>query len=297
MTVNQMSLEGLAAFVQVVDSGGFSAAAREMGLSTSFISKQITRLENRLGSRLLNRTTRKISLTDVGRIYFERSKQIILDAEDAERSIHSLSGTPRGHLKISAAVSFGHAYLTSVLPSFMSNFPDIQLEIELSDRFVDVVAEGFDVVIRVGDLADSSLISRRITQTKGTIVASPGYLKKQGYPKHPSELTEHDCISYSYAKSPNYWEFSESDSKVFGVKISPRLSCNSAEMEMALVLAGSGITRLPLYICEKQIAKGELIEILSGYEKTSMGIYAIYPHRLHLSAKVRAFIDFLAEQF
>lgn len=297
MAGNREALDGVTVFVQVVESGSFTAAAKRLGNSTSFISKEVTRLENRLDVRLLNRTTRKISLTDVGRLYFERCKQLIADAEEAERSIHQLHGEPRGVLKVSAPVSFGLAYLRSALPQFLDTYPDIQLEIELNDRFVDVVAEGFDVVIRVGDLADSNLISRQIMPSHGVIVASPDYLKKRGRPRHPSELARHDCISYAYKHTPNDWEFTGPGNETVRAKINARVVCNSAELEEAFALAGTGITRLPSFVCERSIADGLLEEILEDYARSSLGVYAIYPHRQHLSAKVRALVDFLVERF
>ncbi|MEH6524611.1 MAG: LysR family transcriptional regulator [Sneathiella sp.] len=297
MSGNKQALDGMAVFVQVVESGGFSAAAQVFGSSPSFVSKQITRLEDRLGSRLLNRTTRKISLTHVGTQYFQKCKQILDDANEAERSIYQLTDEPRGMLKISAPVSFGLGYLRDELPVFMGKFPDIKLDIELNDRFVDVVAEGFDLVIRVGRMADSSLISRIIMASRGVVVASPDYIESRGEPQHPSELINHDCISYAYTKTPNYWEFNTVEQKLFGQKVEPRVLCNSAELELSFALAGTGIARMPHYMCERELQSGQLLELFPKFEMPPLGVYAVYPNRLHLSAKVRVFIDFFASRF
>lgn len=297
MTVNKEILDGMTVFVQVVECGGFTAAAKEMGNSTSFISKEVTRLEGRLGVRLLNRTTRTINLTDIGRLYFERCQQIIADAEETERSIFHLHDNPRGILKVSAPLSISQRYLIDILPLFLQSYPDIQLEIELNDRYVDIVAEGFDVVIRGGTLTDSNFISRQILQAKGVVIASPEYLRRRGTPAHPSELVDHDCISYSYKQTSDYWEFIESDGSPLNVKIKSRVTCNNAEMEEAFVKSGVGICMLPTFVCEKSLADGSVIEILGDYVHKPIGVYGIYPHRQHLSTKVRVFIDFLANHF
>ena len=297
MTMNKDGLDGITVFVQVVESGSFTAAAEQLGHSTSFVSKEVTRLEDRLGARLLNRTTRKISLTDVGRLYFERCKQIVIDAEQAEQCVSQLHEAPRGVLKVSAPVSFGLSYLRQELPQFLETYPELNLDIEFSDRMVDVVAEGFDVVLRIGNLKDSNLIIRRINTSRGVIVAAPSYWQRRGRPSHPTELAKHDCISYSYKQTPSYWEFVDLEAKAIGVNVPIRVQCNSAELEAAMAVAGLGVTRLPAFVIEQELAKGLLEIALEDYERPPLGIFAVYPHRLHLSAKVRVFIDFLAERF
>ncbi len=297
MTVNREILDGMTVFVQVVECGGFTAAAKAMGNSTSFISKEVSRLEDRLGVRLLNRTTRTISPTDIGRLYFERCQQIIADAEETERSIFHLHDNPQGTLKVSAPISMSRCYLLDVLPQFLQTYPDIQLEIDLNDRFVDIVSEGFDVVIRGGILNDSNLISRKILSARGVLVASPDYLKRKGRPTHPSEIIHHDCIGYAYKAVSDYWEFIDEKGNPLNIKITSRVICNNAEMEEAFVKSGIGICMLPTFACEQALAEGSVVEILGDYMKRQINVYAIYPHRQHLSAKVRVFVDFLADHF
>ncbi|MEP3245265.1 MAG: LysR family transcriptional regulator [Sneathiella sp.] len=295
MKPNKEALDGMAVFVQVVESGGFTAAARRLGNSTSFISKEITRLESRLGVRLLNRTTRTISLTDIGTTYFGRCRQIIEDAEDAERNILQLHERPQGHLKVSAPISLNHSSLKLILPGFLKRYPDIQLDIELNDRIVDVIGEGFDVAIRGGNLIDSNLVKRRIMTSEAVIVASPTYLEMNGTPKHPSELAHHDYISYSYRKTPDILEFTDENGKQMSIKLSPRILCNNAELEEAFAIQGLGISGLPLFACQQALIDGRLIRILENFVHRPIQIHALYPHRQHLSAKVRVFIDYLVK--
>ncbi len=289
-------LDGMAVFVGVINAGSFTAAARSLGHSTSYVSKEITRLEKRLGSRLLNRTTRTISLTDAGRAYYERCSQIVIDAENAERSINQLQEKPSGLLRINAPVSFGTKHLLGVLPQFMHRYPEIKLEVEFNDRLIDVVAEGYDVVIRVGEIKDTNLVARKITSSRSVVVASPDYIKRKGCPQQAEDLMRHDCIAYSLMPAPTLWNFYK-DGVRSGVTIEPRAMCNNAALEVAMLMQGIGITRLPLFTCEQEVARGELQIILEDYDQISLDVYAVYPHRQYLTAKVRAFVDFLADAF
>ncbi len=289
-------LDGVAVFVAVINSGSFTAAAEMLARSTSYISKQITRLEKRLGSRLLNRTTRTISLTDAGRAYFERCSQIVIDAENAERSINQLQESPRGLLRINAPVSFGSMYILDHLPEFMQLYPEVKLEVEFNDRLIDVVGEGYDVVIRVGETRDSNLVARKFTSTKSVTVASPEYLKRRGRPQQAEDLLQHETISYSLLPSPAVWEYVK-DGKRYNINTNSRVMCNSAEIEVVMALQGIGITRLPLFACEQEVANGDLLIILEDYEQPERGVYAVYPHRQYLTAKVRAFVDFIVAKF
>lgn len=289
-------LDGVAVFVGVINTGSFTAAAEALGHSTSYVSKTVSRLEKRLGSRLLNRTTRTISLTDVGKSYFERCNQIIIDAENAERSISQLQDTPRGLLRVNAPVSFGSIYLLDHLSKFMNSFPEITLEVEFNDRMIDVVAEGYDVVIRAGQIQDSNLVARKFTSSKSIVVGSPDYFKKNGRPKTANELEYHACLAYSLIPNPTLWEFIKDGNRT-AVKITPRLMCNNAAVEVAMAVNGVGIGRIPLFCCEQELANGELEIILDDYEPPEIGVYAVFPHRQYLTAKVRAFVDFLVERF
>lgn len=289
-------LDGMAVFVGVVNTGSFTAAAQALGHSTSYVSKEITRLENRLGSRLLNRTTRTISLTDAGRAYYERSNQIVIDAENAERSINQLQEKPSGLLRINAPGSFGSNYLLDVLSQFMHRYPEVKLEIEFNDRLIDVVAEGYDVVIRVGDIKDSNLVARKFTSSRAVVVASPDYIKRKGCPKLAEELVHHDCIAYSLLPTPTQWSFYKDGIRT-NVTVDPRAMCNSSEIEVAMVTQGIGITRVPLFTCEQEVARGDLKTILEDYDEIIYDVYAVYPHRQYLTAKVRAFVDFVVDAF
>ena len=289
-------LDGIAVFVGVINAGSFTAAAEALGHSTSYVSKAVTRLEKRLGSRLLNRTTRTISLTDAGKAYFERCHQIVIDAENAGRSISQLQDTPRGLLRLNAPVSFGSIYLLDHLSEFMKRYPEITLEVEFNDRMIDVVAEGYDVVIRAGQIQDSNLVARQFTTSKSIVVASPEYLKKYGRPETASELEHHACLAYSLIPNPTLWEFVKDGNRT-AVKVTPRLMCNNAAVEVAMAVNGVGIGRIPLFCCEQELAKGELDIILEDYEQPEIGVYAVFPHRQYLTAKVRAFVDFLVERF
>jgi len=289
-------LDGVAVFVGVINAGSFTAAARALGHSTSYVSKEITRLEERLGSRLINRTTRTLSLTDAGRAYYERCSQIVIDAENAERSINQLQDKPRGLLRINAPVSFGSQYLLDVLSRFMHRYPEVKLEVEFNDRLIDVVAEGYDVVIRVGEIKDSNLVARKFTSSRAVVVASPDYIKRKGCPEKAEDLTQHDCIAYSLLPTPAQLDFYK-DGVRSSVTVDPRAMCNSAAIEVAMAVQGIGITRLPLFTCEQEVANGELKIILEDYDKIKLDVYAVYPHRQYLTAKVRAFVDFVVDAF
>ena len=293
---NTELLDGVAVFVAVINMGSFTAAARALGHSTSYVSKEVSRLEKRLGSRLLNRTTRTISLTDAGRAYYERCSQIVIDAENAERSISQLQDRPRGLLRVNAPLSFGSLYLLDYLPEFMERFPEINLEIEFNDRLIDVVAEGYDVVVRVGSNKDSNLVARQFTSSKSVMAASPAYLTKKGRPAKASDLERHDCLAYSLLPSPKVWELIK-DGKRTTVSFEPRLMGNNAQIQVTMMVGGIGIGRVPLFCCEKEIESGELEIIMDDYEQPELGVYAVYPHRQYLTAKVRAFVDFLVEKF
>ena len=294
--VNTDLLDGMAVFVGVINAGSFTAAANALGHSTSYVSKEITRLEKRLGSRLLNRTTRTISLTDAGRAYFERCSQIVIDAENAERSINQLQEKPSGLLRINAPGSFGSKYLLNILPQFMHRYPEVKLEVEFNDRLINVVEEGFDVVIRVGEIKDSNLVARKFTSSRAVVVASPDYIQRKGCPKQVEDLTQHDCIAYSLLPTPTQWSFYKNGVRS-SVTVEPRAMCNSAEIEIAMVVQGIGVTRLPLFTCEKEVERGELKIILDDYDQIKYDVFAVYPHRQYLTAKVRAFVDFLVDEF
>jgi len=296
MTLNSKLLDGIVIFVEVINAGSFTKAADNTNHSTSYISKEISKLEERLGIRLINRTTRSISLTPEGEMYFEQCQQITDDAEQAESSVNQRQLEPKGSLKVSCPISFGLPHLKPILAKFLTLYPKVNLELNMTGRQVDVVADGFDVVIRTAaQLEDSSLISRLLIKSYGVTVASPQYLASHGKPKHPSELTKHKTITYSYAKAPNIWQYQTEKGEYISVQLESRVITNSPEMELELVLAGQGITRMPKFNLSDKIATGQLVTLFDDYRKTPINVYLVYASKKHMSAKVRCFIDFVVQ--
>lgn len=290
------SLTDIAVFVQVVDSGSFTAAADRLGISKSVVSKYVTRLENQLGARLLNRTTRSLSLTEVGRVFYERSRKGLADIEDAQSEVSRMQSEPRGTLRINVPMSFGILHVAPVLPEFLKLYPDITVDVNFDDRKVDVIEEGFDISVRISELPDSSLIAKRLGPCRHTIVAAPEYLERCGTPRKPEALRDHNIISYRYQESALTWHFQTPDSKPTAVTVSGSLIMNSSLAIRAALLEGVGIARIPTFVVGKDIREGRLIPILRDYEILDVTIYLVYPQRRHLSPKVRAFVDFMAER-
>lgn len=294
--MNDNLFDGLVVFCSVIEEGSFTAAAKALHHTTSHISKEVARLERRLGTRLMNRTTRKISLTESGRIFYENSRRIIDDAESTHSQILSTEDRPFGHLKVSVPVMFSDACLNPWLPDFAGECPDVTLDIEISDRYVDIVAEGFDVVVRAGALDDSDFIARKLMRTRQLTVASPAYLKKHGTPQSPHELSGHSLVSFSFRGIANTWVYQGGDGNPLAVSVMPKIRCNSASMEVALAKSGFGITRIPYLAGEQELGNGTLVPILEAFEIPKLEIHAIYPSRQHLAPKVCAFVDFLAKK-
>ncbi|OWJ64779.1 LysR family transcriptional regulator [Inquilinus limosus] len=284
-------------FAQVVDSRSFSAAAARLGLSKSAVSKQIAKLEDRLGARLLNRTTRTLSPTDAGQDFYERCLRVAREVEEAERAITHLSAEPRGLLRLNAPASFGREYLAPLVPEMLARWPELRIEVLFEDRFVDVVAEGFDLVIRITRLQDSSLVARRIASCRRLLCAAPSYLERRGVPRSPADLLQHDCMLYSYATDQNEWEFVGPDGRLETVRVDGRLRANNAEVTLAALRAGAGLALSPDFIVGPDIAAGRLVPLLTGYENPFGAIYAVWPHNRNLAPKVRAVVDFLVERF
>jgi len=297
MTINDKQtklFDGVVIFTQVVNSGSFSAAAALTGHSNSYISKEINKLEARLSVRLLNRTTRSLSLTPEGKIYYEQCQQMVFDAQDALALLKQANLQPKGVFKISCPVDFTQGYLQSILAEYMQLYPDIQLELELNDRHVDLVQDGFDLVIRATtQLDESSLICRKIYSSKAYTVASKKYLQRFGRPSKPQQLSEHQCICYSNLKTPKRWLYKDHSGKSIYVDVVSKMLCNSSQMELAMVLADQGICRLPEFTMKKAMADNKLEILFGDYPEVAANVYAIYPSRKHLSPKVRCFIDLL----
>ncbi len=297
MNKSQDRFDGVSIFVKVVETRNFTLAANELGKSTSFISKEINKLESRLAIKLLYRTTRTLSLTDEGRIYYLRCKQVVADIEDTQQVIANLHEQARGALKIAAPVTFGLHFLKQRLPRFIEAYPEVQLEVDFCDNPVDIVADGYDAVFSVGELKDSSLVARHVLSYEQVIVASPGYLAKNSRPVHPKDLITHSCISFSIDRLQGHWDFLEDTGRKTSVSIIPKLTCNNVELEKSLVLSGVGIARLPDYYCINEIDSGLLVPIMKEYAGGKVAINIVYPHRQFLSTKVKVFIDFIKSSF
>ncbi|WP_305839221.1 LysR family transcriptional regulator [Photobacterium leiognathi] len=295
MTNNQL-FDGIALFVQVVKSGGFGAAAQAMGHSNSYVSKEIVKLENRLGVRLLNRTTRSISLTPEGKSYYQECLQLISDAEQAVAHITQSTVAPKGTLKISCPVWFGKHYLKDVFSAYLTRYPDVVIDLDMSDKAIDVIGDGYDLVIRASaKLDESSLICKRIYSSRICTVASPQYIAKHGRPIHPTELSSHHCFCYSNLKKSNIWDYMDKAGNQTSVDVHQRIRSNNTEMSLALVCNGDGIIRLPEFYIEQQIKTGELILLFEDYVFPMVDVYALYPTRKHLASKVRCFLDLIDE--
>ncbi len=297
MTLGMNLFDGIVAFTKVVNCGGFSAAAKATGHSTSYISKEINKLETRLGVRLLNRTTRSISLTPEGKVYFQQCEQMVSDAEGILGELDNNKLHPKGLLKISCPVSFGLNYLQPILSEFMHLYPDINLELDLNDRQVDVVQDGFDLVVRASaQLDESSLICRKIMSSKAHIIASKAYVSKHGKPEHPRELEQHQCICYSNLAAPTKWPFSGSGEQDFSIDVTANILCNSAQMELAMVLADHGICRLPEFAIKELMGSDKIECLFTDFDPVIIDVFAVYPSKKHLSPKIRLLIDLLVSR-
>ncbi|MCC9624546.1 LysR family transcriptional regulator [Thalassospira sp. MA62] len=291
------NLDGMTVFARVVEEHSFSGAARKLGMSKSAVSKHVTKLEDSLGIRLLNRTTRRLSLTDAGSTFYQHCARVVEEIETAEHALTDLRGTPRGTLRISAPLTFGQMYLPKLVTEFMELYPGLHVDIHLADHMVDLVAEGVDMAIRITRLKDSSLIARKLADFTGHVVASPAYLAEFGEPKVPQDLAHHKTLAYTNVPSPNIWDFDGPDGPV-SVRVNPVMSCNNGEFTSIAAVRGLGIAREPEFIVAGAMHDGRLVPILQDYNAlNSGGIYAVYPERRHLPSKVRVFIDFLVEKF
>lgn len=290
------SLSDIAVFVQVVESGSFTAAAERLQVSKSVVSKYVTRLEDRLGARLLNRTTRRLSLTEVGSVFYERSRDGLNAIEEAELEVSRLQGTPSGTLRLNTPMSFGVLHVAPALPEFMRQFPAVAVEVNLDDRKVDVIEEGFDLSVRISELPDSSLVARRLAPCRHVVVAAPSYLESYGAPRRPEDLVQHNVISYRYQESALNWQFRAPDGKLVSMPVSGNLQMNNSLALREAMIAGVGIARTPTFLVGDDLAQGRLVPLLTNYAALEISIYLVYPQRRHMSPKVRAFIEFMADR-
>ena len=289
-------LTSLAVFARVVETGGFSAAARRLNMSTTMVSNHVQALEDRLGTRLLNRTTRKVNLTEVGRTYYERSRRILADIEEADRLAGALQATPSGQLRLYASITLIR-FLSPVMEEFLSSHPLVTIDLTVGENMVDMVEDGYDLIVRVRTPPASSLIVRTLAPWRHIVCCSPAYLVDHPVPRRPQDLAGHNCLQIPFYAFGDEWRFEGPDGKVESVHIRGNFVTTSAEALRLLAVAGSGIVLAPAFLVADDLATGALVPLLPGYRTFEFAINAIYPSRHHLSVKVRLFIDLLAERF
>ena len=287
----------MAVFVRVVEASSFAAAARHFGMSPAMVSKHVQTLEQRLGVRLLNRTTRHVSATEVGQTYYERCQRILTELDATERAVGDQQSAPRGRLRIAAPVSFGMRHLAPAVAEYLARYPDVSIDLNLDDPSVDLLEEGLDLAIRVGRLADSSLIARKLCAAETILCAAPDYLAARGTPQTPDDLAGHHCLVYSYSTPRGVWRFTDSGGGEYTVRIDGRVQANSGDALRELALHGLGIILLPDFIVDDDVRAGRLVRLLGDYTKAETPVHAVYPHGRFLTAKTRSFIDFLAARF
>ena len=287
----------MTAFVRSVDGGGFSAAARELGLTPSALSKLVTRLEDRLGARLLQRTTRRLQLTPEGEAFYVRSRRILADMDEAEAEVVEAGVRPTGLLRLHCGSAFGMHQLAPAIPLFLERHPGVELDITISDEPLVGLGEGVDLAIRIGPLDESSMVARRICNLERVICAAPSYLERCGVPRTPDDLHQHNCLWITSLPVLRRWPF-DTDDGIRVVHIDGNVVANNAETVLQLAMAGVGITRLTDVIVGDAIRRGELVPILSDWHHVEpVPLYATYPSGRNLSPKIRAMVDFLVEQF
>ena len=289
-------LSALKAFCRVVEAGSFSAAAAELNVSHTVMSKQVRQLENLLGVQLLNRTTRRLALTEAGHTYYEHSRRVLDELQLADLAVTHHQATPRGTLRINAPMAFGTLDMAQWLPRFMARYPELKIDLVCNDRFVDLIDEGFDVALRLArEMPDSTLMAKRLATASTMLVASPSYLKQRGMPTTPLDLLQHNVLTYTLVQKPNEWAFVTPDGNHTAVTVSGSLQSNTGIVLRTAALADAGIATTASFIVHEDLARGTLVPVLPGYTMRARELYAVYPQNRHMSPKVRAFIDFAAE--
>ena len=286
----------VAVFLEVVKHRSFAGAARTLGLTGPAISKQVQNLEDRLGVRLLYRTTRQVTLTEEGAIYSERARKALEDLSEAEQQIQELKACPTGVLKINAPMSFGDKFLTRPIAAFAKQYPDVRMEVDFDDRLVDIVAEGYDVVVRIGALKDSSLIARKLADCPIILCASADFIQRRGMPRSPAQLSDYPAIIYTAQGNENEWRYVDKNGNKGTASLTRNFAANNAEMHLEACLQGLGISLLPIFVVAPYLQSGQLLEVLHDYQThPQRGIYAIFPQNRHLSTKTRLFVDWLVQ--
>jgi len=290
-------LGAIQVFAQVVESGSFARAADRLSLSTSAASRHVAELESHLQTRLLNRTTRRVSLTESGRAFYERSVQLLADLAEAEQEASSAAVVPRGTIRLTTSVNFGVRHVAPAIAEFLARHPEVRFDVSLADRVVDLVEEGFDLAIRIGPPGADNLVARKLGETRLVPCASPQYLAQHGAPKTPEELARHNCFTYEYVSTRHVWRFRDHAGTEHAVRVAGSLHSNNGDLLAEAAAQGAGIVFEPAFIVGPEVRAGRLVPLLQDYVTPPVPIYALYPSRKHLSAKVRRFVDFLAERF
>ena len=289
--------EDIQAFIAVVDAGSFTAAAERLNSAKSAVSRRVSALEERLGVQLLRRTTRVLNVTDTGRSFYERGGRILADLEEAEAAVQQEHGELRGTLRVALPLSFGVRHMGGPIAAFGKLHPKLEFDLDLNDRRVDLIEDNIDVAIRIGQLADSSLIARRLFDVRAVVCASPHYLHEHGIPATPQDLRDHRCLVYANLAEPNRWSYEDGDGKRQTVAVNAFMMASSGDFLGNAAAHGMGVIIQPTFIASDAIRRGNLVPVLTEYKWPMTPAYAIYPPTRHLSLRVRAFIDFLAEKF
>jgi DNA-binding transcriptional LysR family regulator len=289
-------LTSIAAFVRVVENGGFTAAARHLNLSPTMVSNHVQKLEDRLGARLLNRTTRRVSLTEIGREYYERSAHILVDLDEADRAAGALQATPRGRLRVHCHPALARI-IAPVVTAYLRDNPEVSVDLRRGDQMIDLLEEGFDLAIRPYVPPDSSLMVRRLTDWRHMLCCSPSYLETHPEPVSPADLSAHNCIRYAFYPFGDEWRFTDSNGGPLAVRVAGNLVTSDTELLRLAVIAGLGVTLIAPFNIHEELRTGSVVPLLRNYPTAEFSISAVYPHRRHLAAKVRVFIDALARLF
>jgi DNA-binding transcriptional LysR family regulator len=288
--------ESIKAFTQVVEAGGFAAAARKMGVSRSAVNKLVINLEQALQTQLLHRTTRTVTPTDTGLAFYERCTAILADLAEAELALTRLQAEPRGKLRINGPMTFGHLYLAPIVAGFLAQYPELEVELSLSDRFIDPIEEGFDVTVRIArSIETASLISQQLAPSPLVLCAAPAYLNRRGIPGQPEDLAHHACLHYGHVAQDSVWTL-VGHQQTHQVSVHGPLCCNNGEGLREAALTGLGIVMLPTFIVGEDLTQGRLQQVLPDYSPPELEIFALYPVNRHLSVKVKLWIDYLAHQ-
>lgn len=289
-------LAAMQMFVKAVESGSLSGAARSLDQSLPAVSRGISALEKRLGGRLLVRTTRRISLTESGRTYYERAKRVLGDLREAEAEVAREHSVPSGRLVVSASVTFGRIFMGGLIAGFLRKFPEVDVRVLLTDRYVDLVGEGVDVALRIGKLGDSTLVARKLGEIRRVTVAAPGYLKSRDRPRRPEDLAGHDCLLFTYLAEPEVWRYRESG-RTLGIPVQGKLRADNQDVILEAAMRGAGVAQLPGWLVRPYLQSGRLVPLLQKHESPPFDVNVVFPHARLLSAKTRAFVDHLAAQW